>query len=104
LHAPRTCRYPPSSPTRRSSDLLALGIPWHFEEDMGTDAPLERGIEVRRQVRREDHHAVVPLQLLQEDADDSVRLPLKPVPMSSRSEEHTSELQSRFDLVCRLLL
>src|SRR5207249_5473781 len=25
-------------------------------------------------------------------------------PGSSRSEEHTSELQSRFDLVCRLLL
>src|SRR5207249_11428675 len=24
--------------------------------------------------------------------------------MTSRSEEHTSELQSRFDLVCRLLL
>src|SRR5438067_7305890 len=25
-------------------------------------------------------------------------------PVNSRSEEHTSELQSRFDLVCRLLL
>src|SRR5699024_11725178 len=25
-------------------------------------------------------------------------------PRSARSEEHTSELQSRFDLVCRLLL
>src|SRR5699024_12176675 len=25
-------------------------------------------------------------------------------PADSRSEEHTSELQSRFDLVCRLLL
>src|SRR5207249_11564051 len=25
-------------------------------------------------------------------------------PASARSEEHTSELQSRFDLVCRLLL
>src|SRR5699024_12627065 len=29
--------------------------------------------------------------------------PARP-PASSRSEEHTSELQSRFDLVCRLLL
>src|SRR5207249_9403133 len=29
-------------------------------------------------------------------------LPL--LPPSKRSEEHTSELQSRFDLVCRLLL
>src|SRR6266704_460130 len=32
----------------------------------------------------------------------SIRAP--PLPMASRSEEHTSELQSRFDLVCRLLL
>src|SRR5699024_12846584 len=33
-------------------------------------------------------------------------LPLWPTPLSEgkRSEEHTSELQSRFDLVCRLLL
>src|SRR5699024_12767924 len=28
----------------------------------------------------------------------------KTSPANSRSEEHTSELQSRFDLVCRLLL
>src|SRR5437868_7990783 len=28
----------------------------------------------------------------------------RPLPPRSRSEEHTSELQSRFDLVCRLLL
>src|SRR5207249_12052057 len=29
---------------------------------------------------------------------------LAPTEIRSRSEEHTSELQSRFDLVCRLLL
>src|SRR5699024_11849909 len=29
---------------------------------------------------------------------------LEIMPPTSRSEEHTSELQSRFDLVCRLLL
>src|SRR5271167_5239018 len=33
------------------------------------------------------------------------RLPAVPnLPSTLRSEEHTSELQSRFDLVCRLLL
>src|SRR5699024_12847925 len=32
------------------------------------------------------------------------RLSTIQVPMAARSEEHTSELQSRFDLVCRLLL
>src|SRR5699024_12292446 len=30
-------------------------------------------------------------------------LPARAPPIPSRSEEHTSELQSRFDLVCRLL-
>src|SRR5699024_12244392 len=30
--------------------------------------------------------------------------PLRPGAPAGRSEEHTSELQSRFDLVCRLLL
>src|SRR5699024_12824557 len=29
---------------------------------------------------------------------------VQPLAMQARSEEHTSELQSRFDLVCRLLL
>src|SRR5699024_12354139 len=33
-----------------------------------------------------------------------VSLPIVTCPLPSRSEEHTSELQSRFDLVCRLLL
>src|SRR5699024_12130253 len=32
------------------------------------------------------------------------QLPLPAVTADERSEEHTSELQSRFDLVCRLLL
>src|SRR5699024_11520818 len=31
-------------------------------------------------------------------------LPHPGIPLLPRSEEHTSELQSRFDLVCRLLL
>src|SRR5207249_10531569 len=30
--------------------------------------------------------------------------PFTAIPRPDRSEEHTSELQSRFDLVCRLLL
>src|SRR5438067_9840181 len=33
-----------------------------------------------------------------------LHLPLRRPPGLARSEEHTSELQSRFDLVCRLLL
>src|SRR5207249_10501755 len=37
---------------------------------------------------------------LEPDVNDA----LKDLGSSGRSEEHTSELQSRFDLVCRLLL
>src|SRR5699024_12034221 len=36
------------------------------------------------------------------DANECISSPLKS--KNYRSEEHTSELQSRFDLVCRLLL
>src|SRR5688572_31974525 len=32
------------------------------------------------------------------------RRPLPPLPLTRRSEEHTSELQSQSNLVCRLLL
>src|SRR5690606_39949146 len=35
---------------------------------------------------------------------DGCRTPIFAVPEDSRSEEHTSELQSRENLVCRLLL
>src|SRR5207249_5773663 len=50
------------------------------------------------------HRAGVPLGLARRQSE-----PLHPPCPSaarfvSRSEEHTSELQSRFDLVCRLLL
>src|SRR5207249_7734404 len=38
------------------------------------------------------------------DHRDRYRDPTRPLPRRPRSEEHTSELQSRFDLVCRLLL
>src|SRR5207248_8885815 len=36
--------------------------------------------------------------------DDVVMRPLTPAALALRSEEHTSELQSPYDLVCRLLL
>src|SRR5206468_11348143 len=36
--------------------------------------------------------------------DHEMRLPATPKLIATRSEEHTSELQSRSDLVCRLLL
>src|SRR5207249_11104964 len=41
----------------------------------------------------------VPMQTYSGEASDTTR-----IKCAARSEEHTSELQSRFDLVCRLLL
>src|SRR5699024_12605437 len=64
-----------SFPTRRSSDLTSFRAP---------SGALERGLPRPAMVRRGP--------------------PGLGLPGSRRSEEHTSELQSRFELVCRLLL
>src|SRR5699024_12359092 len=60
----------------------------------GRDA---RGMD--RRLRSPRRH---PRRRAVRSAGDSVALSARPRKM--RSEEHTSELQSRFDLVCRLLL
>src|SRR5699024_12391947 len=68
-------RAPHSFPTRRSSDLLRQCDHRLVASDFRHDAR-----------RRDRGHGAVPRS------------------RRRRSEEHTSELQSRFDLVCRLLL
>src|SRR5437868_12399132 len=55
-------------------------------------------VEVVQQVERLDAHLERPAGAhRQQPRDRQIHVPV-------RSEEHTSELQSRFDLVCRLLL
>src|SRR5437868_7842837 len=49
----------------------------------------------------ESFHGIVPAHAIAIVHTHPVRFPM---PIACRSEEHTSELQSRFDLVCRLLL
>src|SRR5690625_5572774 len=82
------CRYPRSLhsfPTRRSSDLLSAQYPGRYAVDDQTDdgdenSPVERNRDrMDKAIDAFDHHV-------------------------QRSEEHTSELQSRGHLVCRLLL
>src|SRR5207249_10032706 len=76
---------------RRDEPVDPLGVPAQAEEVVGLLHPDE--IE-----RRVFHAAPVDdLRLLLELLAAHAVQPL-------RSEEHTSELQSRFDLVCRLLL
>src|SRR5699024_11793663 len=81
-------RYLHSFPTRRSSDL-DLVLPF----DRVTGLLQRLGVELG--------HDLVRVVLLRTDDE-------RPAPggggSRGRSEEHTSELQSRFDLVCRLLL
>src|SRR5699024_11898048 len=78
-------RYLHSFPTRRSSDLK----PRQTEISSETSRLQESGKERSCHVPSDPKHQ-------QRDQDP----PHRP----NRSEEHTSELQSRFDLVCRLLL
>src|SRR5699024_12585545 len=85
----------PSFPTRRSSDLEYLGISAHPHHG-------RRAVAGQVLMRSEE---------LEEGQEDLQQMLLhrrgspRPVgPTKRRSEEHTSELQSRFDLVCRLLL
>src|SRR5207247_9989364 len=89
-----------SFPTRRSSDLPLVAIHFHQIAWVGLIANLLIVPFVG--------FLVVPLGLLGcvgtlLSGSDSLVFAI-PVQAGLRSEEHTSELQSRVDLVCRLLL
>src|SRR2546422_6354858 len=86
-------RRPPRStlfPTRRSSDLVTVAI---FSGWLGR-VFVRAGANQRSQYRFEEPHFGHTYE---------AELPSRH-PASTRSEEHTSELQSRLHLVCRLLL
>src|SRR5699024_12820070 len=73
-----------SFPTRRSSDLAAMTELSYGDESQITLKPEAQILEELNQLFEVDNRSFDTIE--------------------SRSEEHTSELQSRFDLVCRLLL
>src|SRR5438874_5244231 len=97
---------PPSNldsfPTRRSSDLSlerqALACPV-----MALVVPPEGSVEHQRIGQSTGFSFLTEdvRSLFEEWSRRGVHFPLPPM---ERSEEHTSELQSRRDLVCRLLL
>src|SRR5205085_10717355 len=80
-------------PTRRSSDLLATAVK-SLRQIKSRDQMRQLFIEIHRVENESDE---VYLQALS-------RLYDQPQPTPQRSEEHTSELQSQSNLVCRLLL
>src|SRR5207247_9607471 len=82
---------PHSFPTRRSSDL-----DWYGPPEVIAAVPTPISGEPKSWLISTSHV---------ERANLSVRTHLRRfVRLTSRSEEHTSELQSRVDIVCRLLL
>src|SRR5206468_8789500 len=96
LHCSRARQALHSFPTRRSSDLRRQTVRWvsvprHHKRNWRCLA--KRPVRVSHKRRFE---GLVPTGM--------VSLPAAVPALASRSEEHTSELQSRSDLVCRLLL
>src|SRR5699024_11342261 len=92
-----------SFPTRRSSDLVvpyiqSHGIVMQGWYPFGGRGHTEELLNDETIVSIADAHNVTAAQVI-------LRWNLqREVVVIPRSEEHTSELQSRFDLVCRLLL
>src|SRR5206468_7317001 len=80
-----------SFPTRRSSDLC------------GAPAPRSRPRPARDRARR-SRTRFAEDGIMSDPADDDIKKLTEISAELPRSEEHTSELQSRSDLVCRLLL
>src|SRR5699024_11742034 len=81
-------------PTRRSSDLGLIAVAAGAGGHAGPKSPFALIQEIREWFDG-------PLALAGSIAKGDSILAIEP---ARRSEEHTSELQSRFDLVCRLLL
>src|SRR5207249_9233145 len=93
-----------SFPTRRSSDLARPPQPPTPGYGSPTPARPQSAILRRSIYLRSWRYTMASpanralFQLLQADVFE-----FRPHRLSGRSEEHTSELQSRFDIVCRLL-
>src|SRR5689334_23982146 len=92
LHSPPDHRDLHSFPTRRSSDLVRAAIAAGINVNITLIFSLA------------SHAKVIDAFL--SGLEDRVRAgkPVERIASVARSEEHTSELQSQFHLVCRLLL
>src|SRR5207249_11255189 len=100
LHRSPYTRTLPPFPTRRSSDLtLNQGLGMQARPALQIVAPDEVHITTRVNQISRTACPQVDRFVFSLSVDAEVTFLIR-----GRSEEHTSELQSRFDLVCRLLL
>src|SRR5207247_10997883 len=90
-----------SFPTRRSSDLILYVVLYFFGVSIYCAFAFIRAARRSRGVTRRRMEAISLGSILL--GTDILIAGLTPL-ARPRSEEHTSELQSRVDLVCRLLL
>src|SRR5207247_8902970 len=90
--------YPlPSFPTRRSSDLpSSLALLFYMAGLRSLQQKYDEAEKIYRQILQQDPRSAL--------ARNNLAWLLAARDGKPRSEEHTSELQSRVDLVCRLLL
>src|SRR5206468_11194252 len=95
--APPVHRLPPPFPTRRSSDLTlaAASLLNQLQTPGGAVQVKQQLVEARKKDPQAQLWPEVAVDIIGEDYQREGDV---------RSEEHTSELQSRSDLVCRLLL
>src|SRR5207249_11075741 len=101
LHSSASPRALPPFPTRRSSDLSAMAVERVlFQTNARTAMSVGQASGLALVIAA---RAGVPVALY---SPNEVKLAVTGDGRAdkARSEEHTSELQSRFDLVCRLLL
>src|SRR5699024_11821807 len=92
-----------SFPTRRSSDLCGVALfVWSGMIYDSYQALLEEGEYSREKKLQKKKNS--PLSGIYWCLVTALYLGTSFISGKWRSEEHTSELQSRFDLVCRLLL
>src|SRR5690606_40718124 len=98
LSCSRLNRALPSFPTRRSSDLI-------YDEDALVE-PIRQIRTFTKQSGLDEGAPYIHQQCLQSlyPVDGRAALVTPGTTIDFRSEEHTSELQSRENLVCRLLL
>src|SRR5207248_10384010 len=90
-------------PTRRSSDLAAATAPAASAQDV----PLRGTAEKARLVDLQTAPEVAPVPRPADLVTNRPTIPMADyiaAKNAARSEEHTFELQSPYDLVCRLLL
>src|SRR5699024_12044847 len=103
LSLSRLTPYDPPSPAEISTLSLHDALPICHRCDSASAVRSREGQQ--RMADRRDHQGILRARLhgSQEPHRRSAAAELG-VFLDDRSEEHTSELQSRFDLVCRLLL